>query len=73
MRAGRLGMLPFSTALSPFLYGSLGLPGDGAQEQAAGALRSVCVNSPVNKLELNRVNGIFSLDDVMRSGSLPGM
>jgi len=45
--------------------------GDGAQEQAAGALRSVCVNSPVNKLELNRVNGIFSLVDVMRSGSLP--
>lgn len=44
--------------------------GGGIQEQAAGALRSVCVNSPANKLELNRVNGIFALVDVMRSGSL---
>ncbi len=32
-----------------------------AHEQAAGALRSICVSSPQNKLELNRVNAISAL------------
>lgn len=40
-----------------------------AHEQAAGALRSVCVNSPINKLELNRVNGISALVEVLRTRS----
>lgn len=39
-----------------------------AQEQAAGALRSACVNSPQNKLELNRVNGIGALVEAIRYG-----
>jgi len=38
-----------------------------AHEQAAGALRSICVNSPANKLELNRVNGISALVNVLRT------
>ena len=34
---------------------------ESSHEQAAGALRSICVSSPQNKLELNRVNGIGAL------------
>jgi hypothetical protein len=40
-----------------------------AHEQAAGALRSVCVNSLINKLELNRVNGISALVEILRTRS----
>ena len=36
-------------------------------EQASGALRSLCVNSPANKLEVNRVNGVSALVHVLSS------
>ncbi len=41
-----------------------------AHEQASGALRSLCVNSPAIKLELNRTNGISAIVWVMRYRSL---
>eukprot|EP00961_Rhodomonas_salina_P265419 3588020-Rhodomonas_salina.1 len=36
---------------------------------AAGALRSACINSPINKRELNRVNGIAALVEAVRTGT----
>jgi len=40
-----------------------------SHEQAAGALRSVLVSSPQNKMELHRVNGIGALVATLRNRS----